>query len=323
MLAMVHIDNPHLESVKQEAKDAGMFTSTPAHQDSTIHHGRKSTLVELPGEIRKIIFEYVLGDQLIHMIYHKQGSGSPSRKGKMLHQQRGKFQHAICLAGRSEVTGYKESKSGCSEDSYGKSHSIPSDHFERRDLQCTTWLEAFGVGGAPANRINSLRRIDLSLLGVNRQIHGEATHVLMTTNTFSFSDALTFLRFVDSLSPVQREMLAWLHFAVKWDKPRRRGGRSWPHAMPEHLFTELKGLQNMEICLEVKSKGYKWLRGISIDEPDALDGYLGNGFLRFRYSSIKTVRVSIIDPWGRLKLSQRQRREIADYYETRILDEVE
>lgn len=75
--------------------------------------------------------------------------------------------------------------------------------------------------------------------------------------------------------------------------------------------------------LEVRAKGYKWLRKISINEPDALEEYLGNGFLRFRYSSINNAQVSITDRWGRLKLSPRQRREIAYYYENRLLGRVE
>lgn len=320
---MVHMNDPQMALVKQEYEDASMFTPTAAHQDSIIHDGHRPTLAEVPAEIRKIIFEYVLGYQLIHMIYYKQGSGSPSPEGKILHERRGRFQHAICLAAGSEATVYEESRSGCSEDLYRKSDSIPSDHFARRHLECTNWLEAFDVDCTPAKGTSPLRQIDLSLLEVNRRIHDEATHVLMTTNTFSFSDARTFLRFVGSLSLVQRGMLARLHFGFQWDKPQRRGGTSWPHAIPEHFFTELKGLQNMNICLEVKPKGYKWLRHISINEPLALEGYMAKGFLLFRYSSVRNVQVYIIDAWGRLKLSQRQRREIAGYYETRILDSSE
>ena len=141
-------------------------------------------LLQLPIEIRDMIYRRVLGGMLLH-----------SRRGRFsTGASRSKW--VICRATISEKNAQR--------------------HFDQ--AKAPAWYVQDDTNRhAECYKTASLQRLDLNLLLVCRQVHREAKHILFSTNTFSFrrSSLLgTFLGLDNPTNPKQRLRSRSHHLAV-------------------------------------------------------------------------------------------------------------
>lgn len=156
----------------------------------------------------------VVGHQLIHLMYSRTS---------------GKIRHTVCTANASEDEVYEQSMTGhfhlpCDD-------SIENLEFDFRDRHtcCTSWdrdeegrvrWDRYASGRVSTSMaVEELPKpmLDLSLLGVCRQVYEEANFLLWNTNTFSFEADVSFLTFINSLHSTQREKRKRLYFDLAWD----------------------------------------------------------------------------------------------------------
>lgn len=96
--------------------------------------------------------------------------------------------------------------------------------------------------------------LDLSLLGVCRQVYEEANFLLWTTNIFSFEDDVTFLTFINSLHLRQREKLKRLHFDLAWDSIIQ----DWHIFRVRDCISGLTGLRSFHATLKPDRRFIEW-----------------------------------------------------------------
>lgn len=106
------------------------------------------------------------------------------------------FRHAICIASQSEQSAYKAVISGSAVIPEAESSEFYVASCAEHHANCKF------CGNGPMFLLDQDRpalRVDLSVLGICRQLYEEANHLLWTTNVFSFGDPRTFEKFFDSL----------------------------------------------------------------------------------------------------------------------------
>lgn len=93
-------------------------------------------------------------------------------------------------------------------------------------------------------------RLSLSILGTCRQLYEEGSHLLWSTNTFSFSDSLTFYKFIARLNAMQRRKLNNIHIGIDWEDATL----DWASVLNDPgLLGPLRGLRFIQICLDQSS----------------------------------------------------------------------
>jgi hypothetical protein len=124
--------------------------------------------------------------------------------------------------------------------------------------------------------------LDLRLLRTNHQIHKEANAILLGTNLFSINDEKCFVRFMQTLDPARKAMLAKLHLSLTWQttvdglfEAQRPDPdlNPWNKHMLATLIAQLSGLHTLHICMaqgfydqkllgKMKTMGLSWVAGL-------------------------------------------------------------
>lgn len=222
-------------------KQAVTVTQSAATKAIIQRNASTSPLLKLPGEIREMIFSLVVGHQLIHLLY------LPTQ---------GRFRHTVCTATTSEDEAYEEFMTGHGHIPANDSAQFYSITFKERHVHCKSWSrEDNRFFDAEQQRLFRLmsadeRRkpmLDLSILGVCRQIYEEANVLLWTTNTFSFEDTTTFRTFVDGLHSTQRKKLARIHIDFAWVL---FSAHEWERSLRPLLLSKLDGLRTLHATFD-------------------------------------------------------------------------
>lgn len=196
-----------------EAKDRAVVTSRSSQNDAS------PGLLQLPIEIRHMIYELVLGGMFLH-----NSSGHGQRRW------------SICRAKISEEDAqrrFDQAKAPvwCAEDAVD------------RHADCLRY-------------VRRLPRLDLSLLLTCRQVHREATHILLSTNTFSFHTSALLQNFMGLNKPTEsfgpfpgrRHRLAVCNIHLNISFPRTEDTWFWKMVVLK-IAQALPNLRNINITL--------------------------------------------------------------------------
>ncbi|KAL8699669.1 MAG: hypothetical protein Q9201_005876 [Fulgogasparrea decipioides] len=239
-----------------------------------------SPLLKLPAELRKKIFTYVIGDQLIHIRGYKRWD-------------RPFLQHAICTADTSEAMAYEESIIGYSQIPKGEDPAYYVENFGSRHEACMPRSEEayyhnsfkYSRKDRPKEKIPTM---DLSLLSVSRQAYEEANQILWTTNTFCIDSPSAFKGFVTSLNFAQKNKMAKLHIAMRLanQSENHTVRDKWDKAINDRLIQKLRGLKSLDVCLELEVLACDW---------DSCDDPLLAPLLSFQQLPLEKARVIVSD----------------------------
>jgi len=279
-----------LQPIHVASKDDQRMTSPSGTRD----------LLSLPKEVRDRIWSEVLGDRTIHLRYTPAYTICSGGGGRPTVEKRtpAEWKHGICAADLSEEAIYQQSI----QDEEGIWRQDCDNHHDKCENKPST--------------------LDLRLLRTNHQIHKEASAILLRTNLFSINDEKCFVRFMQSLDPARKAMLAKLHLSLTWQTtvdglfqaPRPDPDLNpWNRHMPATLIAQLSGLHTLHICMaqgfydqkilgKMKRMGLSWVAGL-----------LRFGDHEAGAPLLKTVTVSLTDEeWDRsLKdVSWTKRRKI-------------
>ncbi|KAI4128036.1 MAG: hypothetical protein LQ338_002927 [Usnochroma carphineum] len=291
-------------------------TRNPATIAMINANAKHSPLLKLPTEIRTKIFSYVLGNQLIHLKQdgvHKPENAADASCGNVntKSQSRCVFRHVVCSAATTEDMAYTISIQGCPKVPEGEDPNYYVQSCDSRHSQCYPRFEASDCTAS---------RLSLSLLCASRQTYEEANHIFWTTNTFSFTELVSFRRFVEARNFAQKKMLAKLHFNTD---QKTRWQRQWTKGFSERFATNLRELKRVYLCLEVDCPAAYWLPSI---DPELLESTLTRScFLRFQHFPLTDIRVILAEQalspsWSshHKRYTWLEKREIACYYEARL-----
>ncbi|KAL8917812.1 MAG: hypothetical protein Q9208_007741 [Pyrenodesmia sp. 3 TL-2023] len=318
------------DTLRKKPKSRKKLAVTTTRKSATVAlvkaNACNSRLLRLPIELRRKIFGYVLGDQLIHVEYNKpyayESTWANGPLGNVHTQWRQSwgFSHMVCSADTTEHAAYLKSIHGCSEMPEGENPEYYSESCEERHRTCFIMKEL---------EDRTARKLSLSLFGVSRQTYAEAHDILWTTNTFSFSEAAVFKKFVEDRNFVQRKKMTKLHLQIPWPHPGA------PHcAKPslKRLLENLPGLRNLDLCVEV---GFLEQRGKVlpyIASGPCLVPYLAT-ILQFQQLPLERVRTIVAESesvrkqltWHGLQNNTRstwlEKRGLACYIEARLLSD--
>ena len=183
----------------------------------------KSLLLQLPLELKTLIYELVCGGQVIHI--KKTDTG---------------LAHGLCVAKHSEEEAqimFDNSDADYNGPNTADRHGfslafrpplfyIPSD---------CGWLET----------------METSVLSCCRQMHLESRSVLYRTNTFSFQSAIVLSQFCLQTPRQSLDMIRSVHVdvAIGIDRHYLRGAWEWEKGF-ERITSSLKGLKRLHIGIE-------------------------------------------------------------------------
>ena len=216
-----------------EAKDRAVVTTRSTQDDSS------PRLLQLPIEIRDLIYERVLG-------------------GRLLHRSHGHFgpKWIICRATISEKDAQR--------------------HFDQAKAPAWCVENDAGRHAGCYRTVNCLHGLDLNLLLACRQVHGEAKHILFSTNTFSFirCELLQSLLGLDSTTklllpcPIRSYRLAVCSIHIDISLQRAEDAGSWNVVMPQ-IAQVLPNLRNINISFNQDARVVTCDRWRSIARDDA------------------------------------------------------
>ena len=183
-------------------------------------------------------------------------------------------------------------------------------------------------------------RLDLSVLGVCRQLYEEGNHLLWATNTFSFEDPRTFGKFVGSLNPAQKRNLARIHIGTDLGRlstyytttyqRARHDDSYWGSGLKIPNLNMLRGVQTLHLCINQTFEGLPRING-NLSNEELIETNLEADvqiILRLRALSLKHVTVVVSDDPARLKKWERtdlrwtavRKAEYAESIRARLVD---
>ena len=191
--------------------------------------------------MREKILINLLGDKVIHIRFTK---GAPKTPGTLRHAICHLSQSGQCTAQEAVCTGMTE----CGE--------VPPDHnssYMKRHESCACCGDRSMID---SDKDRKALLLDLSVLGVSRQLYEEANYLLWATNIFSFDYALSFDKFLASLNVAQKHNLTKLHIRMNFN-PRYEHGHSWRSALKIPYLKTLKSVQQIYLCNSLVLYGYQ------------------------------------------------------------------
>ena len=160
----------------------------------------------------------------------------------------------------STVCQYDRPENEVGEDdiTWNLSHSRCLFHAARRNGEYDYW---FYCCGSKRER-STHEEIPLTALRACRQIYNEADRVLWSTNTFSFDDDITFLRFMDTRTTCQKRSLKKLRLQTNAVEDE-----DWSSVLSIKLIRSLVGLRSLrlQINLFMPAKRYEWIKAHGYD----------------------------------------------------------
>ena len=177
-------------------------------------HNAKSLFLQLPLELKTLIYELVCGGQIIHIKSKKNG-----------------LAHTLCSAEHSE------------EEAQTMFDILDADDnaLNTNDRHGTCWA----LTGPPRSWGESVK---FSVLSCCRQMYLESTPVLYYTNTFSFNSAIELSQFCLKTPRQSLDMIRSVHVVVKLciTEHDLRGTWEWEKGF-ETITSSLKGLKRLHV----------------------------------------------------------------------------
>ena len=168
----------------------------------------ESPLLRLPGEVRKMIWENVLGNMIIHV---RRKSTNIRGVWKL------KWSSVICPAPISMSQAYEAARQQQGEGhrarqpfllAGGPQYVQSWEDIEEQHIRCDDMCEeAFDRAEAGASPYMGAESPSISLLSVCYQISMETKPILYSTNVFSFQNPPTLFKFLKMLRPYEKQFL--------------------------------------------------------------------------------------------------------------------
>ena len=206
-----------------------------------------SPLLQLPLEVRNKIWASLLGDRLLHLEYGSMNLASTTQDEYLR-----SWSSTVCQYDRPE------DEVGEDDITWNLSHSRCTFHVARRHGDYPYWFYCCGSKREQSTH----EEIHLTALRVCRQIYNEADRVLWSTNTFSFDDEVTFLRFMDTRTTCQKRSLKKLRLQMNaWEDA------SWSSVLGIRLIRSLVGLRSLRLQINffMHAKRYQWIKAHGYD----------------------------------------------------------
>lgn len=278
----------------------------PTHHQSIKRNASTSPLLRLPGEIREIIFKYVIGGNLFHIklyqgLYKK---NTPARTN-------GKLRHEICVAEMSENKAYERLISAYDRVPPGDASQYHTLACQERHKSCIL-TEHFDFIREVAT-VQEARRLDLSILGACRQMYEEANILLWTTNTFSFSDVLTFEELIARLNTMQRQKLSAIHIGMAWFRTLMHHRRASSVHNPM-ILEKLRGLRTVHLSLDRDPSFDCWSQGNIVN----IGCFRSLQILPLKHATVMVVDIFDGAPQGRWTI--RRKRDCAERLRCMLLN---
>lgn len=201
-----------------------------------------SPLLRLPLEIREKIYRCALGDRMIHLKYlDTEDRFSCPRDGEMGLLKLGQsWSQMVCA-------------SGSPQDETEKAFTAcwPEDNWSWFRAKARPWQYAARGSNAGLDTLSVLKRpycteMNLGFLRCCRQVYVETSPLPLSTNLFSFDDATSFVRLIESQKAFQRRSIQRLRLVMDWDRADaivNIGKPSWKSALNMRLIKFLEGLR--------------------------------------------------------------------------------
>lgn len=206
--SLISSDNPHR---KGQARDISHNGPTFALNNIATRNSATS-LLRLPRELRDCIWEYVCGEQLIHV---KKGYGLCCY---------------ICRATDSPRATYLRTLEE-PKNEYHEKHAL--------DPEIKSHVSCYG-----RNKLN------LEFQRTSRQIYHETTPIIYGTNIFSFSNATIWFRFMITLKPQFRALIKRMQLDITISELRDCG--EWSETLTIPLLRSLSGLKTLYVSIWLK-----------------------------------------------------------------------
>jgi hypothetical protein len=293
-------------------------------------------LLRLPSEIREKILINLVGENLLHIKHldrweladvKKLEAGDYTGRNYITtsHEVEGAFRHSICTAKMSEQTAYDELVAGRAFVPADESPDFYVASCKKRHQDCKLCGPyPWGID----NENSQCLRVNLGVLGVCRQIYEEANHLLWSTNTFSFDDATSFNKFLQSLNPAQKRNLTSLHFNASIGG-YYASAYEWSVALKISYMNMLRSVQNLHLCFEnAWARSFPDVGEEGDEDSDVVEAAIQRGiepFLRLRALPLKNVTVVLSDshpklPPGTARWSLAEKLAYADDLRTQMLN---
>lgn len=191
-----------------------------------------SPLLQLPFEVRDLIWTELLGGRLIHVVCrtlpHDWSSDPPVYV----------WGHVVCENDCPE-NGAKGNKG------YG-SKKKKKEHLPKPHESCDEKLSHVGTKESPVQDSNH-STMSLGLLRACRQTYAEANQILWGSNTFSFTDGITLTQLMTARTIHQKRLIGSLRLEMDWFFEQHR--KDWNSALSMALFKTLSGLRNLRLYI--------------------------------------------------------------------------
>lgn len=210
----------------------------------------------------------------------------------------GVFRHSVFVAGVSESEAFNQFKNGLAVVPPDDSADYYVEMCQSRHERCKCWQPPRFTNHRDfwrKEQAKPVTTLNLGLLGACRQIYAEANRLLWLSNTFSFSDGESFVRFMAKLNHSSKQQLAHLHFNIKWDNMRYITGnltKDWTRHLKVAHIQMLRGLQTLNICFNITRP-----RQAIIGDNDTAEAGAGwfDGIMRFRMLDLRQLTVIVSD----------------------------
>ena len=274
----------------------------------------ESPLLRLPAELRNIIYKLVFGDHLIH-VGHDKAEPETSHNSLRLSSRDKILRYYICKSSLTEDDAYQRSKDASLNEQKplkisGYTNIAPywrmGDRFHidpckdrHEDCPVPDWMVF--PWGQPSNRTSTYlsKILNLDVIRVCRQIHGETKLLPFYLNIFAFQQATAFLGFFSSLRSFQaqavKEVCLFMTAGQHRDDPTLTS--RWNNALfVPTVLERVKGLRILHISITIS---HTWLGDngpirSELADPVQLDSWV-IGLQRLRGLPLRDVTVIVSD----------------------------
>jgi hypothetical protein len=287
----------------------------------------ESPLLRLPVEIRERIWSMVLGGGLLHLkfespfIYDSETDELLSTRSKPV------WSANYCLLKDAEqhsnaIILVKAVDDDQDPTDSGDEHPHRNCHLARLD----PYVYALSKNSNKTQDfVEKYAKPYLQLLRTCRQIYLEASRVLWTTNTFSFSSPGALKMFMNDRKTAQKQLLKNLHLDMAWHWNNQK--HNWEKALTMTLVRSLKGLKTFHLYIEqcLLNRDFTFA-----DKPDWETDVLSDSYfaeiMKLKMLPLETVTVNIangkpyphneeLPPWplaGRTEWAERMKSQLLD-----------
>ena len=266
-----------------------------------MRNSMQPSLFCLPPEIRKQIWEEVLGREYIHISHQTPIAWKHCVFGEPVAQlcfspiRPGLF-HDLCVADISTEDYYELSKT---YDYEAENTEAPRYQMPCLGEPTMTWNSSNHNSCIAGETNFRTPRLDLSLLRVCRQSYTEAAETLYTSNTFSFYQKVAFDAFMGGLNKTQIPLVRNLHILSTTEETWVQYGwadLTWDHILKPRIIERLQGLRTLHLYVDLFApdlgcyKGGSNPKSLNLDKDTWFDA-----FLRFQVLPIITATVVLND----------------------------